>query len=68
VEFWLNRGYKLNGTSQRGVWIISNPKGDGHAVGIDNEWTGQIELSSAEWHRTAEGAQQEVMELSVVNV
>lgn len=67
MEFWLDRGYSLNGsTGQRGVWIIS--KAGKHAVGRDNDWTGQIELVSAEWHYSLEDAQSEVMELSVANV
>lgn len=61
MEFWLNRGFKLNGVAGKpGVFIVS--RAGKHAVVRDNEWTGALELQS-DWFHTPERATIEANDL-----
>lgn len=56
MEFWLKRGYKLEGTKKNGVFVVSNSSKAG--VLTTNFW-GELELSTP-WFGSVERAKAEV--------
>lgn len=65
MQYWFDRGFTLEGTSDPNVYIAK--KSGQNGVLHYNDWTGKMD-HVGEWFQTPERARIEASDLSVVNV